>query len=210
MEKAIRIDNHATSMTCGVCGLPCQRFGKHRNGLRRFRCQACRKTFTESHDLTLGEMYASKDKVMLALQLILKGNSIRSTMRITGLDQNTISKALVLAGEKAERVMARRIVNVPVRDVEADEVWSFIGKKEKRVRPEDDQNLGDCYTFVAIERHSKLVLNIAMGKRDQATTSSKACATPRRIADSRSLRTASLRIVLRSATHCMTAATSPN
>jgi IS1 family transposase len=48
-------------------------------------------------------------------------------------------------------------------------LWSWIGKKEKRVRPEDDQNLGDCYTFVAIERHSKLVLNIAMGKRNQAT-----------------------------------------
>lgn len=107
---------------------------------------------------------------MLALQLLLEGNSIRSTMRITGLDQNTISKALVLAGEKAERIMAEKIRNVVVRDVEADEVWSFIGKKEKRVRPQDDQNLGDCYTFVAIERHSKLVLNIAMGKRNQATT----------------------------------------
>ena len=46
----------------------------------------------------------------------------------------------------------------------------FIGKKQKRVRPEDDQNLGDCYAFVAIERTRKLVLNIAMGKRDQATT----------------------------------------
>jgi IS1 family transposase len=59
---------------------------------------------------------------------------------------------------------------VKVRDVECDELWSFIGKKEKRVRPEDDQNLGDCYVFVAVERHSKLILNIAMGKRDQATT----------------------------------------
>jgi hypothetical protein len=39
--------------------------------------------------------------------------------------------------EKFERIMARKIVNVQVRDVEADEVWSFIGKKEKRVRPED-------------------------------------------------------------------------
>ena len=66
--------------------------------------------------------------------------------------------------------MSRKIQSLPVRDVECDKVWSFIGKKEKRVRPEDDQNLGDCYTFVAIERHSKLVLNIAMGKRDQATT----------------------------------------
>jgi IS1 family transposase len=54
--------------------------------------------------------------------------------------------------------------------VELDEAWSYIGKKQKRVRPDDDPNLGDCYTSVAIERHSKLVLNIAMGKRDQATT----------------------------------------
>lgn len=107
---------------------------------------------------------------MLALQLLLEGNSIRSTMRVTDLDQNTILKALVLAGQKAEQVMAKRIVNVKVRDVECDELWAFIGKKQKRVRPEDDQNLGDAYTFVAIERHSKLVLNIALGKRDQATT----------------------------------------
>jgi IS1 family transposase len=66
--------------------------------------------------------------------------------------------------------MADKIRNVEVGDVECDELWAFIGKKQKRVRPEDDQNLGDCYTFVAIERHSKLVLNIAMGKRDQQTT----------------------------------------
>ena len=66
--------------------------------------------------------------------------------------------------------MAEKVRNVEVRDVELDEAWSFIQKKQKRVRPDDDQNLGDCYVFVAIERHSKLVLNIAMGKRDQATT----------------------------------------
>lgn len=51
-----------------------------------------------------------------------------------------------------------------------DEVWALVDKKEKRVRPEDDQNLGDAYTFVAIERNTKLVLNIAMGKRDKVTT----------------------------------------
>src|ERR1700733_1504265 len=103
--------------------------------------------------------------------MILEGNSVSSVERITEVHKATILKLLVLTGEKCERIMARKIVNVPVRDVEADEVWSFIGKKQKRVRPEDDQNLGDCYTFVCIERHSKLVLNIAMGKRDQYNTS---------------------------------------
>jgi len=86
------------------------------------------------------------------------------------VEPRTVLNVLTLAGERAERVMAEKIRNVLVRDVECDEVWSFVGKKEKRVRPEDDQNLGDCYTFVAIERHSKLVLNIAIGKRDQRTT----------------------------------------
>jgi IS1 family transposase len=66
--------------------------------------------------------------------------------------------------------MADKIRNVEVRDVECDEAWSFIGKKEKRVRPEDDPNFGDCYVHVAIERHSKLALNIVVGKRDQTST----------------------------------------
>jgi IS1 family transposase len=67
--------------------------------------------------------------------------------------------------------MGRLIVNVPVKDVECDEMWAFVGKKEKRVRPEDDPNYGDAYTFVAIERNTKLVLNFALGKRNMETTS---------------------------------------
>ncbi|HXE64489.1 MAG TPA: hypothetical protein VN519_13180 [Bryobacteraceae bacterium] len=66
--------------------------------------------------------------------------------------------------------MGRYVRNISVTDVEVDEVWSFLGKKEKRVRIDEDQNLGDCYTFVGIERNTKLVLNIAMGTRDKTTT----------------------------------------
>jgi IS1 family transposase len=115
-------------------------------------------------------MYLPIEKAEMVLKMLLEGNSLSSVVRLTDVHQKTILKLLALAGEKCERIMARKIVNVKVRDVECDELWSFIGKKEKRVRPEDDQNLGDCYVFVAVERHSKLVLNIAMGKRDQATT----------------------------------------
>jgi transposase-like protein/IS1 family transposase len=156
-------------MTCVDCMVSCQRFGKHRNGLQRFRCPECHRTFTEAHELTLGEMYIPQAKMLMAVSMLLEGNSIRSTMRITGLDQNTIMKALTLAGERAERVMAENVRNVEVRDVECDEVWSFVGKKQKCVRPEDSVLLGDCYVWVGIERHSKLVLNVTLGKRDQRT-----------------------------------------
>jgi IS1 family transposase len=110
------------------------------------------------------------DKMVMICNLLVEGCSIRTIERITGTHRDTILKVLVHAGEKCEKLMGRMIVNVPVKDVECDEVWGFIGKKEKRVKPEDDVNMGDAYTFVAIESNTKLVLNFAMGKRNQATT----------------------------------------
>jgi IS1 family transposase len=114
-------------------------------------------------------MYLDLERAELVLTLLLEGNSVSSVERVSGVHHATILKLLTLVGSKCERIMAERVRNVEVRDVEADELWSYVGKKQKRVRPEDDQNLGDCYVFVAVERHSKLVLNIAMGKRDQQT-----------------------------------------
>jgi transposase-like protein/IS1 family transposase len=157
-------------VTCHFCRIECKRNGKNRKGQQRYACNQCRRRFTEPQEKPLDGMYVPIEKAEMVLSLLLEGNSVSSVERITGIHHGTILKLLVLAGEKCERIMASKIRNVQVRDVEADEVWSFIGKKEKRVRPQDDQNLGDCYTFVAIERHSKLVLNIAMGKRNQATT----------------------------------------
>lgn len=159
-----------TTMNCPDCEIRCASFGKHRNGLRRFRCGDCGKTYTEAHAKPLGAMTIPMESAVLALKMLLEGASVRSTERITGLHCDTILKLLVKAGEKAEAIMGRLIRNVPVRDVEVDEVWGFIGKKEKRVKPDEDQNLGDCYSFVAIERNTKLVLNVAMGKRDKITT----------------------------------------
>jgi len=166
----MKAESNISSMTCGDCSVNCQRFGHHRNGLRRFRCPKCHKTYTEAHKPALEGSYISQERIVLALRLLLEGNSIRSTERITDLDRNTLMKILVKAGEKCEKLMGRLILNVPVKDVQADEIWSFIQKKEKQCGPDDDPNFGDAYCFVAIERHSKLVLNFALGKRDQATT----------------------------------------
>jgi len=136
-------------MTCTECDRKCQRFGKHRNGLRRFRCPQCKKTYTEPHEKTLGEMYVTEDRVLLALKMLLEGNSVASVSRITDLDKHTILKALVLAGERCEKVMARLVVNVSVKDVQADEIWSFIGKKQKRVEIGDDPNFGAASLVIA-------------------------------------------------------------
>jgi transposase-like protein/IS1 family transposase len=160
------------TMTCAACDVTCHRIGTHRNGLLRFRCPLCRKTYTEPHKRMLDGMNLDDEKALLALQLMIEGNSLRSIQRVTGIDINTLMKLLVKAGEKCEKLMGRLIVNVPVKDVQADEIWGYVAKKEAHKLPseKDDESKGDAYCYVAMERHSKLVLNFALGRRNQATT----------------------------------------
>jgi len=159
-------------MICESCNVDCQRFGKHRNGLRRFRCPNCKKTYTEAHRRVMDSMYIPQAKAVMALRLLLEGNSIRSTERITELDRNTLMSLLVKAGDRCHSLMTERIVSLPVWDVEADEIWGFVQKKEghKWDHEKDATEIGDAYCFVGIERHSKLILAWHLGKRDQKAT----------------------------------------
>lgn len=157
-------------MTCHNCRIECKRKGRNRKGNQRYQCRQCSKWFQEPREDHLDGMYLPIEKAEMVLRLLLEGNSVSSVERATEVHHTTVLKLLLLVGEKCERIMADKVRNVKVRGVECDEVWSFVGKKQKRVRPQDSGLLGDAYVFVGIERHSKLVLNITMGKRDQATT----------------------------------------
>lgn len=160
----------AQTMICEACKMACQRFGKHRNGLRRFRCPQCHKTYTEPHSRVLDSMYISPDRAALALKLLLEGNSIRSTERITELDRNTIMSLLVKAGDRCQTLLIQKIVNLNVSDVEADEIWGYVFKKEGHKSKEDGDECGDAYCFVGIERNSKLILAHHLGRRTAKST----------------------------------------
>jgi transposase-like protein/IS1 family transposase len=157
-------------VTCHSCRAECKRDGRDRKGRQRYQCRQCSKVFLEPRDKPLDGMYLPIEKAEMVLRLLLEGNSVSSVERITDIHHATILKLLVLAGDKCERLMGEKIRNVPVKDIRCDELWSFIQKKQKRCKPGDDPNFGDCYCFVGIERNSKLILNFAVGKRDQATT----------------------------------------
>ena len=163
-------DQTVDAMTCEACKVDCQRFGRHRNGLRRFRCPSCKKTYTEAHARVLDTMYIPQDKAVLALRLLLEGNSIRSTERITELDRNTIMSLLVKAGDRCQTLLISKICNLTVQDVEADEIWGFVGKKEGHKSDKDGPELGDAYCFVGMESNTKLVLAFHLGKRTAKAT----------------------------------------
>jgi transposase-like protein/IS1 family transposase len=155
-------------MTCHNCKIEAKKSGKDRKGNQRYKCNQCRKTFQEMKENVLGAMRISLDKAEMCLRLMLEGMSIRSIQRITGMHQETILDLLVLAGQKAERIMNEKIKNIPVKDVESDELWGFVKFKNRHKlnKQIDDPQLGDAYTFVGIERNTKLVLAWHMGQRD--------------------------------------------
>lgn len=159
-------------MTCHNCNILCKKFGKHRNGLQRFRCSQCRKTFTEDHEKPLDTMYLPVEKAVSILQLLWEGCSIRSAERISGVHHQTIIALLVLIGEKCERLLEKKIRNVPVSDVQCDEIWGYVYKKEghKWQYETDRKDIGDAYCFTALERHSKLLLAWHLGRRDTEST----------------------------------------
>src|ERR1700730_16728558 len=99
META---ENIVSAMSCPKCGNASKRFGRHRNGLQRYRCLACRKTFTQEHERPFRiEDYLNDERGRMALQLLLEGCSVRTAERITGLHRDAILRLLVVAGRGA-------------------------------------------------------------------------------------------------------------
>lgn len=152
-------------MNCQNCDGQVKKFGKDRKGNQRFRCLSCGKTFTATERLE--GHYLPMEKTLLVLQLLVEGNSIRSTERITGIHRDTIINLLVETGAKCERMMEDRIKGIHVKDIQADEIWGFVQMKEKTKKAlgHDAVTLGDAYTFVALERDSKLVMAWHLGRR---------------------------------------------
>src|SRR5438874_4812828 len=157
-------------MNCSSCNIECVRFGKHRNGLQRFRCSQCRKTFTESHERLFAPMIVPEDKALLAIQLLIEGTSVRTVERITQLHRDTILRLLVPAGERCIALMDAQMRNLRCEHIQSDEIWTFVGKKQRHVKSEDSVELGDAWVFVAIDAETKLIPAYTVGKRDRETT----------------------------------------
>lgn len=110
-----------------------------------------------------------REKQVAVLQALVEGCSIRSVSRMTGVHKTTIMSLLVEVGNACADVLDAYVRDVKATGVQVDEIWSYVGKKQGHLTPEDKAQrpeLGDAYTFVAMDPHSKLILSHIVGKRD--------------------------------------------
>lgn len=114
----------------------------------------------------------STEKRTQIVAALVEGNSIRSTVRMTGASKNTIAKLTLELGAACSAYMHKHFVNLTCKRVQCDEIWSFCQAKRKNVTPsvlERNPDAGDVWTWVAIDADTKLVCSWAVGDRSWNT-----------------------------------------
>ncbi len=101
------------------------------------------------------------------LTALCEGVSVSATARLAGVSKVTVLKLLTDVGPVVLDFQQRTLVNLPCKRVQCDEIWSFIFKKQKRVRlDERGRHWGDVWTWTAVCADTKLVPCWHVGTRD--------------------------------------------
>jgi transposase-like protein/IS1 family transposase len=155
-------------MNCPNCQTAAKKNGKDRSQNQKYRCPNCKSVFTTKARLDGKNL--SAEKIELCINLLVEGNSIRSTERITGVHRDTIIRLLETVGERCLMLQETLVRDVKVQNIEADEIWAYVGMKQKTANKNgfgDDETKGSVYTFTAIEKDSKLIVAWHLGKRSE-------------------------------------------
>lgn len=109
----------------------------------------------------------SAERRCAIVRCLVEGNSIRSTVRITGAAKNTVTKLLVDLGRACLNYQDEHLQGIAAKRVQCDEIWSFVGCKEKNLRKEERGRFGrgDVWTWTAMDADTKLVIAWAVDER---------------------------------------------
>jgi IS1 family transposase len=109
------------------------------------------------------------DKKIAVIGALAEGSSISSIERLTGIHRDTIMRLGVKVGKGCEMLMDSKMQDLGCNYLQLDEIWGFIGKKERHCRIDDNPEYGDVWTFCAIDSETKLVPSFKCGKRNHET-----------------------------------------
>jgi IS1 family transposase len=111
-----------------------------------------------------------RDKQIEIIAALTEGMSIRSVERLTGIHRDTIMRLGARVGRGCAELHDRMMVGLRVPRIECDELWQYVGCKQKRVTKANIAVRGDQYTFVALASSTKAIIAYLTGKRDSENT----------------------------------------
>jgi IS1 family transposase len=143
------------------------RLGKSRQ-YRLLYCRTCRARFSERKGTPLYRAHLPEDKVASILEHINEGCGVLKTARLVKVHPDTVSRYSRAAGEHACAAHDDLVAHSPeTRELQMDEKWSFVAKKEKNCDPDEpaDRFRGDCWDHVALDPEHRLVVSVVPGER---------------------------------------------
>src|SRR5262249_42240060 len=112
----------------------------------------------------------SRDRQIQIIGCLTEGMSIRAAERMTGIHRDTIMRLGAKVGRGCAELHDRMMVGLRVGRIECDELWAYVGKKQKHLKRADGPEKGDQYTFVALGSSSRAIIAYRTGKRDMHNT----------------------------------------
>src|SRR3984893_8474921 len=113
--------------------------------------------------------YLSRDKQIEIIAALSEGMGIRATARLTGANRETVGKLALQIGAGCVELHDRAMVGIRVNRLELDELWSFVGEKQKQTKLHEYAK-GDQYVFIGMAGTQKAIISYRVGKRDSETT----------------------------------------
>ena len=130
------------------------------------RCPNSALLRPEDHARPLGDMRLPFDKATAILQLMLEGMSIRAIERFTGVHRDTIISLMLIASEKARRVLNEKIQHIRPHYVQMDEMWGFVHTREPNLHKDDPEEWGSTMVWLALDSETKLIITHRIGPRN--------------------------------------------
>lgn len=108
------------------------------------------------------------EKKAQIIRMLVEGNSLRSTSRMADVSINTVIKLLIDTGKACQQFHNDTVTGLKSERVQCDEIWSFVGGKEKAKEKGADVD-GDVWTWTALDADSKMIISWLVGDRDAET-----------------------------------------
>jgi transposase-like protein len=158
-------------VNCRCCNGEAKKNGKFKNVNRivqRYRCLRCGTTFSDLQPLE--GIRTEAGEAARAIGMLCEGMGIRAVSRLTGLDKKTVLRILVSAGEHCASLLDEKIQDVKAKQIQIDEIYSFVNCKPQTLLDRTDEERGEFFTYLSVERDSKLIINWRTSKRNKENT----------------------------------------
>jgi hypothetical protein len=158
------------------------------SGKRRILCcNRCATHFAETRETVFFDLRTSEEKVMMALKMLLVRVDLAGIGLVLGVTEETVLAWLRRAAQQAEVINRHLLRDLPVTQVQLDEMWNFIARKHARETDEAGESLPDGedgrqWVWVSLAPEFRLMIAAVVGPRTLDTAKEVVAATKARVA----------------------------